>query len=89
MKLNEIQQQAVQARMAQIVGAENYDRMFTGVSFSEVADRILYAFAPTEDQAAEIEEKFALHLSIVASQISGLPVEFVQVLPTALQDQTS
>jgi hypothetical protein len=71
--------------MAQIVGAENYDRLFAGVVFGEVADKLLYAFAPTEGLAADIEERFALHLSIVAEQITGLPVEFVQVLPGALQ----
>jgi hypothetical protein len=37
MKLSEIQQQAIQARISQIVGAENYDRLFVGVVFSEVA----------------------------------------------------
>jgi hypothetical protein len=86
MKLIEVQQQAIQARMAQIVGAENFDRLFAGVVFSEVADRILYAFAPTEGLAADIEERFALHLSIVTRQITGLPVEFVQVLPVGLQE---
>jgi hypothetical protein len=35
-KLSEIQQQAIQARISQIVGAENYDRLFVGVVFSEV-----------------------------------------------------
>ena len=85
MKLNE----AIQVRMAQIVGAENYDRISRTSASAKWPGGILYSFAPTEDQAAEIEEKFALHLSIVASQISGVAVEFVQVLPTALQDQTS
>ena len=50
MKLTEIQHQAIQARMAHIVGAENYDRLFAGVGFS---DKILYAFAPTEGLAAD------------------------------------
>jgi hypothetical protein len=48
-----------------------YDRLFADVVFSEVADRILYAFAPNEAFAADIEERFALHLSIVAGQITG------------------
>jgi hypothetical protein len=73
--------------MGQIVGAENYDRLFAGAVFSEVADKILYGFAPTESLAAEIEERFALHLSIVASQVAGIPVEFVQVLPADLQER--
>ena len=36
-----------------------YDRLFADVVFSEVADRILYAFAPNEAFAADIEERFA------------------------------
>jgi len=71
--------------MGQIVGAENYDRLFVGVVFSEAADRILYAFAPTEGLAADIVERFALHLSIVAGEVAGVPVEFVQVLPAELR----
>jgi hypothetical protein len=38
-----------------------------GVVFSEVADRILYAFAADRGAlTADIEDRFALHLSIVA-----------------------
>jgi hypothetical protein len=55
------------------------------VVFSEVADSILFAFAPTE-ACGEIEERFALHLSIVSGQVTGVPVDFVQVLPKELRD---
>lgn len=85
MKLTEVQQQAIQARMSLIVGARTYDRLFLGVTFDEVAEATLYAFARTEELAAEIEETYALHLSIVASQITGATVEFVQVLPDRLR----
>lgn len=85
MKLNDIQQQAIQARMNLIVGATTYDRLFLGITFDEVADDILYVFARTEELAAEIEESYALALSIVASQITGVSVEFVQVLPERLR----
>jgi hypothetical protein len=44
---------------------------------------ILYAFARTESLAAEIEDNFALHLSIVAGQIAGVPV--VHVMPIELR----
>jgi hypothetical protein len=87
MKLTQLQQQAIQARMGLIVGAENYDRLFLGAKFSEVEKGILYCFAQSEDLAAEIEDKFALHISIIASQIVRVPVEFVQVLPAELQQQ--
>lgn len=85
MKLDLVQQQAIQARMNLIVGATTFDRLFLGATFDEVADKILYVFAHTEKLAAEIEEKYALHLSIVARQITGRPVEFVQVLPERLR----
>jgi hypothetical protein len=84
MKLTEIQQQAVQARMNMILGAEEYDRLFLDVIFSEVIGGVLYAFAQSETLAAEIEDKYALHLSIVVGQIAGTPVEFVQFLSAEL-----
>lgn len=88
MKLTDVQQQAIQARMALVVGAENYDRLFSGVQISEVEKGILYCFAQTEDLAAEIEDRFALHISIIASQIARVPVEFVQVLPAELRERS-
>jgi hypothetical protein len=85
MKLNEVQQQAIQARMGLIVGAENYDRLFAGAVFDEVDDRVFYVFARTESLAEEIEEGFSHHLSTVAGQITGLQVDFVMVLPVQLR----
>ncbi|MET4749208.1 hypothetical protein ABIB08_003554 [Bradyrhizobium sp. RT11b] len=46
-----------------ILGATTYDRLFLGVTFDEVADRILYVFARTKELAAEIEENYALYRS--------------------------
>ena len=85
MKLTEIQQQAIQARISLIVRAENYDRLLLAAVFGEIDEKILYVFAATESLAAEIEEKFALHLSIVASQVAGTPVDFVVALPDELR----
>ncbi|MBN8980778.1 MAG: hypothetical protein J0I29_05800 [Rhizobiales bacterium] len=79
-----IQSQAISARMALIVGADNYDRLFAGVEFSEVDDKILYVFAPSEEIAAEIEDTFSLHLIIVASDILKHDIDFALVLPRVL-----
>jgi hypothetical protein len=49
MKLPEIQQEAMQARMSLIVGADNYDRLFAGAVFDEVEKGVLYCFARSED----------------------------------------
>jgi hypothetical protein len=55
--------------MALIVGATTFDRLFAGARFAEVDGDLLYAFAKDEVTAAEIEERFALHISIIATEI--------------------
>ncbi|MEH2563497.1 hypothetical protein [Bradyrhizobium sp. AZCC 2289] len=55
---------------------------------SETSRREFFiAFAQSEDLAAEIKDKFALHLSITASQIGRVPVGFVQGLPAELRER--
>ena len=41
MQLTEVQDQAIQAKMALIVGANTFDRMFAGVRFDEIDERYL------------------------------------------------
>lgn len=81
MNLSLIQEQAVTARIALIVGAEEFDRLFLGIRFSEVDGDILFAYAFDEERAAEIEDRYALHISIVASGILEREIGIVMVLP--------
>ena len=83
--LSLVQEQAITARMALIVGAKTFDRLFQGVQFSEVDGDILYCFAMNEELAAEMEDKFALHISIVATDILKTEIGIVTVLPRVLQ----
>jgi hypothetical protein len=46
---------------------------------------LLYAFAKDEERAAEIEDNYALHISIIASKILEREIEIVLVLPKVLQ----
>ena len=85
MKLDKIQDQAIQARMALIVGAGTFDRLFSGIRFDELDGYLLYVFARDEECAAQIEDEFSLHISIIASQILKQEVEVVLVLPKVLQ----
>jgi|ERR1044071_3827406 hypothetical protein len=85
MKLTEIQNLAIQARMAGIVGAEIYDRLFAGVRFDELDGGLLYVAARDEECAAEIEDDFALHIAIIATAVLTTHVEIVVVLPKVLQ----
>ena len=84
MQLTLVQDQAIAARMALIVGGATFDRLFAGVRFDEVDGDILYVYAKDEVTAAEIEDNFALHISIVATDILKRQVDIVLVLPKQL-----
>lgn len=84
MRLTEIQDLAIQAKMALIVGAKTFDRLFTGIRFDELDGPLLYVYAKDEQVAAEIEDDFSLHLATVAATILRHAVEVVVVMPKVL-----
>jgi hypothetical protein len=71
--------------MALIVGADTFDRLFAGIRFDESDGPLLYVYAKDEGTAAEIEDDYALHISIVASRIIGQEVEVIVVMPKVVQ----
>jgi hypothetical protein len=85
MKLSHIQDHAIQARMAGVVGADVFDRLFAGIRFEEMDGTLLYAYATDEDRAAEIEEEFSLHIATIASLVLKKNVDIVVVMPKVLQ----
>lgn len=84
MIVTEVQDHAIAARMALIVGADRFDHLFRAVRFDEVDGDILYVYARDEDAAAQMEDEFALHISIIASKILERPINVVLVLPRQL-----
>jgi len=70
--------------MALVVGAETFDRLFAGVRFDETDGPLLYVYARDEDTAAEIEDNYSLHISIIAAKITGCAIELIVVLPKVL-----
>ena len=87
MKLSPVQDQAIAARMALVVGANNFDRLFRGIQFDEFDGTSLYVYAVDEYRAVEIEDTFGLDISIVASGILKCEVPVVLVLPQKLKQQ--
>jgi hypothetical protein len=85
MNITLVQDQAIQARMALIVGAKTFDRLFASIRFDETDGPLLYVYAKDEETAAEIEDNFALHIATVASSILKREIEIVLVLPKVLQ----
>jgi hypothetical protein len=84
MQLSTVQDQAIAGRMALIVGGATFDRLFVGVRFDEVDGDILYVYAKDEETAGEIEDSFALHISIIATDILKHEIGIVLVLPKQL-----
>jgi hypothetical protein len=84
MNITPVQDQAIAARMALVVGGATFDRLFAGVRFDEVDGDILYVYAKDEETAAEMEDTFALHISIIATNILEREISIVLVLPKQL-----
>lgn len=87
MKISLVQDQAIAARMALVVGADNFDRLFRGIQFDEFDGTVLYAYAADEYRAAEIEDTFSLHISTIAAGILKQEVPIVMVLPKKLKQE--
>lgn len=85
MKLSLIQNQALQARIAAAVGAEEFDRLSAGVNFAEAEDCILYVYAMDSEIADEIEDTYSLHIATLATGILRRKIEFVMVSPKVCQ----
>ncbi|QAU36674.1 hypothetical protein XH86_02430 [Bradyrhizobium guangdongense] len=85
MKLTRVQDHAIQALMAGIVGAETFDQVFAGIRFDEVEGSMLYAFARNEDVASDIEDSYSPLIAAVASRVLGKQVDLVVVMPKVLQ----
>jgi hypothetical protein len=87
MQLTSVQNQAITARMALIVGADNFDRLFRGIQFDEFDGTVLYVYAVDDYRAAEIENMFSLHISTIAAGILKRDIPIVMVLPQKLKQE--
>jgi hypothetical protein len=81
MDLTDIQDCAIQARVAAVLGASEFDRVFAGIKFAEVDGPLLYVYAKDEGTAAEIEDDFALLIADIAGRILKQEIDIVVVLP--------
>jgi hypothetical protein len=55
MRLTLIQDQAIAARMALIVGAETFDRLFGDVQFGEIQREVLFVYAKDDSPRAKLK----------------------------------
>jgi hypothetical protein len=80
MNLTDVQSQAITARMALIVGTITFDRLFPASSSAKLMV-IFFVYAKNEECAAEMEDSFALHISVIAATILDREIGIVMVLP--------
>jgi hypothetical protein len=85
MELTLMQDFAIQARIAAVIGAVVFDRVFAGVRFAETAGPLLYVYSRDEQSAAEIEDDLSFLIADIASRILKREVELVVLLPKVLQ----
>jgi hypothetical protein len=85
MELSDIEDYAIQARVASVLGAKEFDRVFTGVRFASVDGTLLYVYAKDESTAADMEDDFALLIADIAARILKQTIDVVVVLPKVLQ----
>ena len=85
MQLTDVQDYAIRAKVAEIIGAKIFDRVFVGVRFVEIDGSLLDVYAKDEGCATEIEDDFSLLIANIASRVLNHYVELVVVLPKVLQ----
>ena len=85
MKLTQVQDYAIQARVAAIIGAGVFDRVFAGVTFAETDGPLLYVYSRNEETAAEIEDDFSLLIADIATRLLKQEIDLIVVLPKVLQ----
>jgi hypothetical protein len=79
MKVGHARDQAIMAVLSSTVGGRAFDRLFEGASVDGIDGDVLYLSAGNSDLAAEIEDRFALHIANTAKHVLGKRVDLVVV----------
>ena len=85
MQLTDTQDYAIQALVAQVVGRAMFDRIFSGVRFTEADGPLLYVNAKDEEASAMIEDDFSLLIADIATRLLKQEIDLIVVLPKVLQ----
>ena len=80
------QQQAIEAKLNFMLGAEVYDRLFIGFVCGHFENDKVSIFVQNENCAAVIESEYRWHLALIVESVLKKPIKFVNVLPKALSN---
>jgi hypothetical protein len=73
-----LQQQAIEAKLSYFLGAEEYDRLFTGF---EVLRFDRNSLTVCVEGADDVQRKYSWHIAIVAEVVLKRAIHFVNVVP--------
>ena len=78
------QQQAIEAKLNFVLGAETYDRLFLGFICGDVDNDTVDIFVQNEDTAAIVCAGYSWHVAVVVESVMKKTVKCVNVLPKNL-----
>ena len=81
MQPSKAQQQAIEAKLNFVLGADTYDRLFLGFICGGVANDTVDVFVRDENTAAIVGTEYSWHVAVVVENVLRTPVRRVNVLP--------
>jgi hypothetical protein len=80
MRLSEVEQLAIQAKLNMHMGAEAFDRVFMGAEFTNAWQGTLVVRVRSEYNAEQLERKHVALLAAIAEDILGERIAFVDII---------
>jgi hypothetical protein len=74
------QQQAIEAKLNFVLGADTYDRWFLGFACGGLTDDMVEVFVKDEDTAAVVGTEYSWHVAVIVENVLKKPVKRVNVL---------
>jgi hypothetical protein len=79
-KPQEVQQQAIQARLNYFIGADEYDRLFSGFEILHIENEVL-TLSVQPACTSEVQDEYSWHIAIVAETVLRQAIRKVNVIP--------
>jgi len=84
MQPSKAQQQAIEAKLNFVLGADTYDRLFLGFICGGVDDDTVDVFVRDEETATIVGTEYSWHVAVIVENVLRRPVRRVNVLPKNL-----
>ncbi len=73
------QQQAIEATLNFMLGADIYNRLFIGLECGRLEIDTVSIFVESEDSAVVIETQYSSHLVLIVESVLKKPIKYVKV----------